>query len=97
MCLQVRQRDFLYMQVQVLNYNSQNILLHYIYSLSLTSNDTCFILLYYVKILGIYVLCRSFLYIEKDQDCVTLPANSKTDQILRRMSAVLYEKKGKIL
>ncbi len=43
------------------------------------------------------MLCRSFLYIEKDQDCVTLPANSKTDQILRRMSAALYEKKGKFL
>jgi len=55
-------------------------------------NDTCFVLLYYVKML----LCRSFLYIEKDQDCVTLPGNSKTDQILRRMSAVLYEKKGMI-
>uniref|UniRef100_A0A8C2J276 Plasminogen n=1 Tax=Cyprinus carpio TaxID=7962 RepID=A0A8C2J276_CYPCA len=41
--------------------------------------------------------CRSFLYIEKDQDCVTLPANSKTDQILRRMSAALYEKKEYLL
>ncbi|XP_056620632.1 plasminogen isoform X1 [Triplophysa dalaica] len=37
--------------------------------------------------------CRSFYYIEKDQDCVTLPANSKTDQLLRRMSTTLYEKK----
>uniref|UniRef100_A0A8C1FKX9 Plasminogen n=1 Tax=Cyprinus carpio carpio TaxID=630221 RepID=A0A8C1FKX9_CYPCA len=41
--------------------------------------------------------CRSFLYIEKDQDCVTLPANSKTDQILRRMSAALYEKREYLL
>uniref|UniRef100_A0A671N1R0 Plasminogen n=1 Tax=Sinocyclocheilus anshuiensis TaxID=1608454 RepID=A0A671N1R0_9TELE len=41
--------------------------------------------------------CRSFLYIEKDQDCVTLPANSKTDQILRRISAALYEKKEYLL
>uniref|UniRef100_A0A8C1G877 Plasminogen n=1 Tax=Cyprinus carpio TaxID=7962 RepID=A0A8C1G877_CYPCA len=40
---------------------------------------------------------KSFLYIEKDQDCVTLPANSKTDQILRRMSAALYEKKEYLL
>jgi len=45
---------------------------------------------------ALMLLSRSFLYIEKDQDCVTLPGNSKTDQILRRMSAVLYEKKGMI-
>nr|XP_055041449.1 plasminogen [Misgurnus anguillicaudatus] len=37
--------------------------------------------------------CRSFYYIEKDQDCITLPANSKTDPILRRMTTALYEKK----
>ncbi|XP_033976926.1 plasminogen [Trematomus bernacchii] len=37
--------------------------------------------------------CRSFLYIEKDQDCWTAAANSKTEMILRRSSAALYEKK----
>ncbi|KAF3850208.1 hypothetical protein F7725_019927 [Dissostichus mawsoni] len=38
--------------------------------------------------------CRSFLYIEKDQDCWTAAANSKTEMILRRSSVALYEKKG---
>ncbi|KAJ4918050.1 hypothetical protein JOQ06_007854, partial [Pogonophryne albipinna] len=37
--------------------------------------------------------CRSFLYVEKDQDCWTAAANSKTETILRRSSAALYEKK----
>lgn len=62
-------------------------------------NRWCLIPIYNYKIcVFVYMFfCRSFLYIEKDQDCVTLPANSKTDQILRRMSAALYEKKGKIL
>ncbi|XP_051511661.1 plasminogen isoform X1 [Myxocyprinus asiaticus] len=41
--------------------------------------------------------CRSFMYIEKDQECVTIPANSKNEQILRRMSASLYEKKEYLL
>uniref|UniRef100_A0A672QDI4 Plasmin n=1 Tax=Sinocyclocheilus grahami TaxID=75366 RepID=A0A672QDI4_SINGR len=44
-----------------------------------------------------FFTCRSFLYHEKDQDCVTLPANSKTDLILRRMSVALYEKKEYLL
>nr|XP_010793754.1 PREDICTED: plasminogen-like [Notothenia coriiceps] len=41
--------------------------------------------------------CRSFLYIEKDQDCWTAAANSKTETILRRSSAALYEKKVYLL
>ncbi|XP_049340141.1 plasminogen isoform X1 [Astyanax mexicanus] len=36
--------------------------------------------------------CRSFMYIEKDQDCITIPANSKIEPILRRRSITLYEK-----
>lgn len=35
------------------------------------------------------------MYIEKDQECITLPANSKMELILRRMNIVLYERKGK--
>ncbi|KAJ4921642.1 hypothetical protein JOQ06_027723 [Pogonophryne albipinna] len=41
--------------------------------------------------------CRSFLYVEKDQDCWTAAANSKTETILRRSSAALYEKKVYLL
>ncbi|XP_076128071.1 plasminogen-like [Alosa pseudoharengus] len=37
--------------------------------------------------------CRAFVYIEKDQDCVTVPANSKMEFLLRRMSSAFYEKK----
>uniref|UniRef100_A0AAY4BXU6 Plasminogen n=1 Tax=Denticeps clupeoides TaxID=299321 RepID=A0AAY4BXU6_9TELE len=37
--------------------------------------------------------CRSFVYAEKDQECLTIPANSKIEMVLRRMSSVLYEKK----
>ncbi|KAG5846632.1 hypothetical protein ANANG_G00117030 [Anguilla anguilla] len=37
--------------------------------------------------------CRSFVYTEKDQECVTTSANSKTETMLRRMGTVLYEKK----
>ncbi|XP_029532643.1 plasminogen [Oncorhynchus nerka] len=37
--------------------------------------------------------CRSFIYIEKDQECLTIPANTKTEQVLRRTSTALYEKK----
>ncbi|XP_030627339.1 plasminogen [Chanos chanos] len=41
--------------------------------------------------------CRSFTYIEKDQECITIPANSKIEQVLRRMSTALYEKKEYLL
>ncbi|KAM6964910.1 plasminogen-like [Aplochiton taeniatus] len=41
--------------------------------------------------------CRSFMYVEKDQECWTIPANSKTEQILRRTSASLFENKGYLL
>ncbi|KAK5852637.1 hypothetical protein PBY51_006489 [Eleginops maclovinus] len=41
--------------------------------------------------------CRSFLYIQKDQNCWTAAANSKTETILRRSSAALYEKKEYLL
>ncbi|XP_044024914.1 plasminogen [Siniperca chuatsi] len=41
--------------------------------------------------------CRSFIYIEKDQECWTAAANSKTENILRRSSTALYEKEGYLL
>ncbi|KAM9798575.1 plasminogen [Neosynchiropus ocellatus] len=41
--------------------------------------------------------CRSFTYIEKDQECWTLGANSKSEITLRRSSTVLYEKKDYLL
>lgn len=44
-----------------------------------------------------FLFCRSFLFIEKDQDCKTLPANSKIESLLRRTSSALYEKSGKCL
>uniref|UniRef100_A0A4W5N253 Plasminogen n=1 Tax=Hucho hucho TaxID=62062 RepID=A0A4W5N253_9TELE len=37
--------------------------------------------------------CRSFMYIEKDQECLTIPANGKIESVLRRTSTSLYEKK----
>ncbi|KAJ8396209.1 hypothetical protein AAFF_G00020760 [Aldrovandia affinis] len=37
--------------------------------------------------------CRSFIYIDKDQECFTIRENSKTETVMRRMSTVLYEKK----
>uniref|UniRef100_A0AAQ5Y9M3 Plasminogen n=1 Tax=Amphiprion ocellaris TaxID=80972 RepID=A0AAQ5Y9M3_AMPOC len=36
--------------------------------------------------------CKSFIYIEKDQECWTAESNSKTELILRRTSTALYEK-----
>lgn len=36
--------------------------------------------------------CRCFVYIEKDQECWTAAANSKTESVLRRSSTTLYEK-----
>ncbi|CDQ63357.1 unnamed protein product [Oncorhynchus mykiss] len=39
--------------------------------------------------------CRSFMYVEKDQECLTIPANGKIESVLRRTSTSLYEKKGK--
>uniref|UniRef100_A0A8C9RW30 Plasminogen n=1 Tax=Scleropages formosus TaxID=113540 RepID=A0A8C9RW30_SCLFO len=37
--------------------------------------------------------CRSFMYVQKDQECLTLPTNSKIDTIIRRISTALYEQK----
>lgn len=37
------------------------------------------------------------MYVQKDQDCWTAEANSKSESILRRTSAVLYEKDGTCL
>uniref|UniRef100_A0A667Z6Z1 Plasminogen n=1 Tax=Myripristis murdjan TaxID=586833 RepID=A0A667Z6Z1_9TELE len=41
--------------------------------------------------------CKSFMYIEKDQECWTAASNSKTESILRRASAALYENTGYLL
>ncbi|KAM9435218.1 plasminogen [Clarias gariepinus] len=41
--------------------------------------------------------CRSFVFIEKDQDCITIPANSKIQPVYRRMSTALFEKKDYLL
>ncbi|XP_047194110.1 plasminogen [Hippoglossus stenolepis] len=41
--------------------------------------------------------CKSFMYVEKDQECVTATANSKSETILRRTSAALYEKQEYLL
>ncbi|XP_061097463.1 plasminogen-like [Conger conger] len=37
--------------------------------------------------------CRSFMYSEKDQECVIIPENSQTDTLKRRRGTALYEKK----
>ncbi|KAG7274190.1 hypothetical protein CRUP_008566 [Coryphaenoides rupestris] len=42
-------------------------------------------------------VCKSFMYIEKDEECWTAADNSKTEQVIRRASAALYENKGSIL
>ncbi|CAL8317701.1 unnamed protein product [Merluccius merluccius] len=42
-------------------------------------------------------VCKSFMYIEKDQDCWTAADNSKTENVLRRVSTALYENKGYLL
>ncbi|XP_062267408.1 plasminogen isoform X2 [Platichthys flesus] len=36
--------------------------------------------------------CKAFMYVEKDQECWTATENSKSETILRRPSAALYEK-----
>ncbi|XP_020492698.1 plasminogen [Labrus bergylta] len=41
--------------------------------------------------------CRAFIYVEKDQECWTVAANSKVETVLRRTSTVLYEKNGYLL
>lgn len=41
--------------------------------------------------------CKSFIYNEKDQECWTAAANSKTESILRRSSTILYEKNEYLL
>ncbi|XP_058470240.1 plasminogen [Solea solea] len=42
-------------------------------------------------------MCKSFVYIEKDQECWTISDNSKTEILLRRTSAALYEKQDYLL
>ncbi|KAJ0026797.1 hypothetical protein NQD34_017797 [Periophthalmus magnuspinnatus] len=39
--------------------------------------------------------CKSFIYVEKDQECWTAAANSKTEMVLRRSNTAYFEKKGK--
>ncbi|XP_057677975.1 plasminogen [Corythoichthys intestinalis] len=41
--------------------------------------------------------CRSFMYVDKDQECWTAGANSKTESVLRRASTALYEKQDYLL
>uniref|UniRef100_A0A3P8NAL8 Plasminogen n=1 Tax=Astatotilapia calliptera TaxID=8154 RepID=A0A3P8NAL8_ASTCA len=41
--------------------------------------------------------CKSFVYNEKDQECLTTAANSKTDSVFRRSSTALYEKNAYLL
>ncbi|KAF6723175.1 Plasminogen [Oryzias melastigma] len=41
--------------------------------------------------------CKSFAYIEKDQECWTAASNSKTEPVLRRRSSALYEKNDYLL
>uniref|UniRef100_A0A669CFF8 Plasminogen n=1 Tax=Oreochromis niloticus TaxID=8128 RepID=A0A669CFF8_ORENI len=41
--------------------------------------------------------CKSFIYNEKDQECWTAAANSKTDSVFRRSSTALYEKNAYLL
>ncbi|KAK2855941.1 hypothetical protein Q5P01_004676 [Channa striata] len=41
--------------------------------------------------------CRSFIFTEKDQECRTAAANSKSETVLRRSSTVLYEKQVYLL
>ncbi|XP_068198816.1 plasminogen [Antennarius striatus] len=41
--------------------------------------------------------CKSFIYVEKDQDCWTAAENSKTEPVYRRSSTALYEKDGFLL
>ncbi|KAM9839999.1 plasminogen [Aulostomus maculatus] len=41
--------------------------------------------------------CRSFIYVEKDEECWTVAANSKTESVLRRSSTALYEKEEYLL
>ncbi|XP_071762954.1 plasminogen [Centroberyx gerrardi] len=41
--------------------------------------------------------CKSFMYIEKDQECWTAAQNSKTESIMRKASAALYENKEYLL
>ncbi|CAG5928439.1 unnamed protein product, partial [Menidia menidia] len=41
--------------------------------------------------------CKSFMYVEKDQECWTAASNSKTEDILRRRSSALYDKNEYLL
>uniref|UniRef100_A0A8C5A514 Plasminogen n=1 Tax=Gadus morhua TaxID=8049 RepID=A0A8C5A514_GADMO len=42
-------------------------------------------------------VCKSFMYIEKDTECWTAEDNSKTERVMRRASAALYENKAYLL
>ncbi|XP_046877719.1 plasminogen [Hypomesus transpacificus] len=42
-------------------------------------------------------VCRSFMYVEKDQECWTIPANSKSEESVRRASTSLWENKRYLL
>ncbi|CAL8316864.1 unnamed protein product [Boreogadus saida] len=42
-------------------------------------------------------VCKSFMYIEKDTECWTAEDNSKTERVMRRASAALYENKDYLL
>ncbi|XP_037541899.1 plasminogen, partial [Nematolebias whitei] len=41
--------------------------------------------------------CKAFVYVEKDQECWTAAANSKTELVMRRQSSALYEKNKYLL
>ncbi|XP_041831245.1 plasminogen [Melanotaenia boesemani] len=41
--------------------------------------------------------CKSFAYVQKDQECWTAASNSKTELVLRRSSSALYEKNEYLL
>ncbi|NP_001098315.1 plasminogen isoform X1 [Oryzias latipes] len=41
--------------------------------------------------------CKSFAYVEKDQECWTAASNSKTEPVLRRQNSALYEKNDYLL
>ncbi|XP_060947279.1 plasminogen [Limanda limanda] len=42
-------------------------------------------------------ICKSFMFVEKDQECWTAKENSKSETILRRPSAALFEKQEYLL
>lgn len=42
-------------------------------------------------------MCKSFMYVEKDQECWTAEANSKLELVMRRSSTTFYEKNEYLL